>query len=169
MFLLQIFACVRSSHQRCSIKKVFLEISQNSQINTCARVSFLIKLQAKDRTLLDNCFCCVKGNICKRSKLFTCVLKEIRSYNRKLFLCPAQKQAKTQSTFQHVSYTFSHQTKYLYRQKAKFILPKSYLNLFYSVWKETTHKTLKQQMQKAFALVRMLLVQLASMNIFYSM
>ena len=32
--------------QRCSVKKVFLEISQNSQENTCARVSFLIKLQA---------------------------------------------------------------------------------------------------------------------------
>ena len=31
---------------RCSVKKVFLKISQNSQ-NTCARVSFLIKLQAK--------------------------------------------------------------------------------------------------------------------------
>ena len=30
--------------QRCSVKKVFLEISQNSQENTCARVSFLIKL-----------------------------------------------------------------------------------------------------------------------------
>ena len=28
--------------QRCSVKKVFLEISQNSQENTCARVSFLI-------------------------------------------------------------------------------------------------------------------------------
>ena len=32
--------------QRCSVKKVFLEISQNSQENTCARVSFFIKLQA---------------------------------------------------------------------------------------------------------------------------
>ena len=32
--------------RRCSIKKVFLEISQNSQENTCARVSFLIKLHA---------------------------------------------------------------------------------------------------------------------------
>ena len=31
--------------QRCSVKKVFLEISQNPQENTCARVSFLIKLQ----------------------------------------------------------------------------------------------------------------------------
>ena len=32
--------------RRCSVKKVFLEISQNSPENTCARVSlFLIKLQ----------------------------------------------------------------------------------------------------------------------------
>ena len=30
----------------CSVKKVLLEISQNSQENACARVSFLIKLQA---------------------------------------------------------------------------------------------------------------------------
>ena len=30
--------------QRCSVKKVFLEILQNSQENTCARVSFLIRL-----------------------------------------------------------------------------------------------------------------------------
>ena len=29
----------------CSVKKMFLEIAQNSQENTCARVSFLIKLQ----------------------------------------------------------------------------------------------------------------------------
>ena len=32
--------------QKCSVKKVFLEISQNSQESTCARVSFLVKLQA---------------------------------------------------------------------------------------------------------------------------
>ena len=32
--------------QRCSVKKVFLESSQNSLENTCAGVSFLIKLQA---------------------------------------------------------------------------------------------------------------------------
>ena len=38
--------------QRCSVKKVFLEISQNSQENTCARVSFLIKLQAWPATFL---------------------------------------------------------------------------------------------------------------------
>ena len=33
--------------QRCSVKKVFLEISRNSQENTCVRVSFSIKLQAE--------------------------------------------------------------------------------------------------------------------------
>ena len=30
--------------QRCSVKKVFLEISQNSEENACARFAFLIKL-----------------------------------------------------------------------------------------------------------------------------
>ena len=34
--------------QRCFVNKVFLEISQNSQENTCARVSLLIKLQASN-------------------------------------------------------------------------------------------------------------------------
>ena len=31
--------------QRYSVKKVFLEILQNSQENTCVRVSFLTKLK----------------------------------------------------------------------------------------------------------------------------
>ena len=42
----------KSSHQTCFVNKVFLEISQNSQENTCARDSFLIKLQAAPATLL---------------------------------------------------------------------------------------------------------------------
>ena len=33
--------------RRCSIKKVFLEISQNLQENSCSRVSFLMKLQTE--------------------------------------------------------------------------------------------------------------------------
>ena len=33
--------------QRCSVKNLFLEISQNSQENICARVSLLLKLQVK--------------------------------------------------------------------------------------------------------------------------
>ena len=42
---------LNNQQKRCvkkglSVKMVFLKISQNSQENTCARVSFLIKLQA---------------------------------------------------------------------------------------------------------------------------
>ena len=40
----------------CSVKKVFLKISQNSQGNTCVRVSLLIKLQTS-------------GNVIKRETL----------------------------------------------------------------------------------------------------
>ena len=40
------FVLAEAVSQRCSVKLVLLEISQNSQENTCARVSFLIKLQA---------------------------------------------------------------------------------------------------------------------------
>ena len=49
--------------QRCSGKKVFLNISQNSQENTCARVSFLLKVQAeackfiKKETLVQKISC----------------------------------------------------------------------------------------------------------------
>ena len=42
-----IFRTEEAFVQRCSVKNVFLEISQNSQENTCARVSILIKLQAE--------------------------------------------------------------------------------------------------------------------------
>ena len=41
--------------QKCSVKKMFLKILQNSQENPCARVSFLIKLQLK-KTLWHRCF-----------------------------------------------------------------------------------------------------------------
>ena len=42
----QILFNVEAVVQRCSVKMVFLYISQISQENTCARVSFLIQLQA---------------------------------------------------------------------------------------------------------------------------
>ena len=46
--------------QRCPVKRVFLEIVQNSQENTCARVSFSIKLQTPatllKRRLWHRCF-----------------------------------------------------------------------------------------------------------------
>ena len=41
---------IRSSRPEVFRKKVLLEISQNSQGNTCARVSFLIQLQASAST-----------------------------------------------------------------------------------------------------------------------
>ena len=43
---------VRSSHRRCSIKKLFLEISQNSQESTCARASYNKVAGRKPATLL---------------------------------------------------------------------------------------------------------------------
>ena len=45
--------------RRCSVKKMFLEISQNSQENTCARASFLIKPKACNfikKETLHKCF-----------------------------------------------------------------------------------------------------------------
>ena len=45
------YSIIRSSHGRCSIKKVFLKILQNTQENTSARVSFLIQFPA---SLLQN-------------------------------------------------------------------------------------------------------------------
>ena len=56
--------------QGCSVKKLFLEISQNSQENTCAIDSFLIKLQAsaqqfiKKESLAQLFFC----EFCETSK-----------------------------------------------------------------------------------------------------
>ena len=38
--------------RRCSVKEVFLEISQNSQENTCARVSFIIRLKFRRTSIL---------------------------------------------------------------------------------------------------------------------
>ena len=35
---------IRNSHRRCSVKKVFLETSQNPQENTCVRVSLFNKV-----------------------------------------------------------------------------------------------------------------------------
>ena len=48
--------------QRCSVKKVFLEISQNGQENTCARVSFSIKLQIEATQVFSCKFCKISKN-----------------------------------------------------------------------------------------------------------
>ena len=47
--------CIRSSRKRCFVKKVFSEISQNSQENTCARVSFLINFIKKETLEVFSC------------------------------------------------------------------------------------------------------------------
>ena len=44
----------RSSQPECSVRKVLLESPQSSQKNTCARVSFLIKLQVSGQSLFFN-------------------------------------------------------------------------------------------------------------------
>ena len=49
VFFFNFFAAYHASEafaRRCSVKNVFLKISQNSLENTCARVSFLINLQS---------------------------------------------------------------------------------------------------------------------------
>ena len=39
---------------KCSLEKVYFEISQNSQENTCTRVSFLMKLQVKANNFIKS-------------------------------------------------------------------------------------------------------------------
>ena len=67
MYILETEALVK----RCSVKKVLLEILQNSQENTCARVSFLIKLQASSNFIkketLENVFSCEFYEISKNT------------------------------------------------------------------------------------------------------
>ena len=46
MQLSKLFIATEAATTGVLCKKVFLEISQNSQENTCARVSFSIRLQA---------------------------------------------------------------------------------------------------------------------------
>ena len=63
----------RFSHQGCSVKKVFLEMSQNSQENTCTRDPFLIKLYGWNfirKESLTQVFSCELSKISK-SNSFT--------------------------------------------------------------------------------------------------
>ena len=63
--LLSTSECLEAVAQRCFVKKVLLEISQNSQENTCARASFLIKNFIKEEALTQvfSCeFCEISKN-----------------------------------------------------------------------------------------------------------
>ena len=53
--------------QRCSVKTVFLKISQNSQENTCAGVFLLIKLQVSGSETLAQLFSCEFREISKNT------------------------------------------------------------------------------------------------------
>ena len=73
----------------CSVKKVFLEIPQNSQENTCDRVSLLIKLH-RPSTLLKKrlCYRCFPVNFAKflRTPFFTEHLWWLLLYNLKRYV-----------------------------------------------------------------------------------
>ena len=62
------------------VKNVFLEIPQNSQENTCARVSFLIKLQVKIKVTLAqvlSCECCkISKNVFFKNTSGGCLYKK---------------------------------------------------------------------------------------------
>ena len=66
--------------QRCSVKKVFLEISQNSQENTCARVSLLKK------KLWQMCFGLRPANLWKKRLWHRCFLVNFTKFPKTTFL-----------------------------------------------------------------------------------
>ena len=62
--------------QRCSVKKVFLEISENSQENTCARASLLIKLRVLKTSQI----------YLKKDVFFATFLRRLRYISKKIFI-----------------------------------------------------------------------------------
>ena len=71
--------------RNCSVKKVFLKNSQNSQENICVRVSFLIKLQASD--LFFNKVAGLKpATLLKKRLWHRCFLMNFEKFLRKPFL-----------------------------------------------------------------------------------
>ena len=61
---------VEAVAKMCSVKKVFLEISKNSQENTCARVSILIKLQSWGLQLYEIRGCATCVLFCREKRMF---------------------------------------------------------------------------------------------------
>ena len=59
--------------QRCSVKKVFLEVSQNSQENTCVKVSFLCNFIKKET--LAQVFSFERCEISKNTFSYECFLQ----------------------------------------------------------------------------------------------
>ena len=57
--------------QTCFVKKMFLEISKNSQENICARVTFLIKLQVAPAQIPAQMFSCEFCEISHNTRNFS--------------------------------------------------------------------------------------------------
>ena len=87
---LDIYIIFRSSRPEEFCKKVFLEISKDSQENTCARVSFLIKLQAAcnfiKKETLAQVFSCEFCEISKNTYSYRTTLMAASAFSNIFFL-----------------------------------------------------------------------------------
>ena len=90
----------RSSRLEVFVKKLLLETSQNSQENTCARVSFLIKLQA------------MSCNIIKKEALALVLCCEFYQISKNTFSYRAHPVATSDSCFKKIF--ISQKTCFLY-------------------------------------------------------
>ena len=85
---LQLTLLFRILRKRCSVKEAFSEISQNSQENTCARVSFLIKLQASG-SISNNLEQFIRSHLAldqrKKISAYRISLSEIFAYVEQIF------------------------------------------------------------------------------------
>ena len=66
--------------RRCFVKKVFLEILQNSQENNCVRVSFLIKLTISCKEYVEKNFLLMSVLLFIDVRLEICCVKSIEIY-----------------------------------------------------------------------------------------
>ena len=77
-WLILVIQTNRSNHRRCPLRKVFLEISQNPQENTCARVSFL-----SCRPQPEHLFYRTSTGDCFRTNIFTMLPCFVNSFLNK--------------------------------------------------------------------------------------
>ena len=92
-----VYKTTTSSHQMCSLKKVFLKISQNSQENNCDKDCFLIKLQATLAQVFSYEFCEIFKNTFFTEQLWTTAFKlliiiriDVQSYKHRHIFFPTE-------------------------------------------------------------------------------
>ena len=110
--------------QRCSVKKMFLEISQNSQENTCAGDSFLVKLQAcnfiKKETLAQvfSCeFCEISKNTFFHRTPLVAVSAFLNSHVSQRFLAKSSSMRPNITKYSHISTTRSSHPEVFYKKR----------------------------------------------------